>query len=290
MDSLSALFHAHAPAGAPPPSADLEAALRALLEAGREAWPAIELRPEPFVRCLADRAGAAPLAEVHAADLYLACACAERGPGASEAFDRAHLAQVGMYLSRFAPAAALVDDVRQALREKLFVGEAGARGRIGEYDGRAALSSWLRVIAVRAAIDMARASKDAPAPGGDLDLAELEDGATDPEIRFLRQRYRGAFADSIREAVDALPTEHREILRLHFVEGRTLDQLAASLGVHRATVARRVKAARESLVELAHLRLEERLGARRAELASLAGVMMSQLDLSLHRLLGPRGP
>jgi hypothetical protein len=68
-----------------------------------------------------------------------------------------------------------------------------------------------------------------------------------------------------------------------------LDQLAASLGVHRATVARRLKAAREAVLAQARRRLGEQLGARHAELESLAGVMMSQLDMSLRGLLRPPG-
>lgn len=288
---LSALFRAHAPPGvqASLGEAELELALRRLFEAGRQAWPAIELPPDAFVRQLAQRGAAGPLGEVRATELYLACACAARVPRAIEAFDGAHLGRVGAFLSRLRPSAAFVDDVRQILREKLFVGKAGVPPKVAEYNGRAAPASWLRVIAVRAAIDLQRASRDAP--GESRDEERIEPGAveTDPEIRFIQQRYRAVFNDALREAVDALATEHREILRLHFVEGRTLDQLAAALHVHRATVARRLKAAREAVLGHARRRLEERLGAHHAELESLAGVMLSQIDLSLPRLLSPRG-
>jgi RNA polymerase sigma-70 factor (ECF subfamily) len=283
--------HTPGPAGVPPEGPDLEVALRRLFEAARRAWPALDLPPEVFVRRLAERGAAGPLAAVRGDELYLACACTVRLPGAVEAFDRAHLGPVEMYLARLRPSAAFVDDVRQALREKLFVGKVGVAPKIGEYDGRAALSSWLRVITVRVAIDLQRASKDAPAPD-DRDDDERDQPpafVTDPEMRLVRQRYRGVFGDAIREAVEALADGHREILRLHFVEGLTLDQLAASQGVHRATVARRVKAAREAVQEDARRRLEARLGTRHAELDSLAGVMLSQIDLSLQRLLLPRG-
>jgi RNA polymerase sigma-70 factor (ECF subfamily) len=284
---LSALFRAHAPPGVLHDDADLEPALRRLFEAGRQAWPAIELPPEAFVRQLAERGAAGPLAEVRARELYLACACAARIPRAIEAFDGAHLGQVGAFLSRLRPSPAFVDDVWQTLREKLFVGKDGVPPKIGEYNGRAAPASWLRVIAVRAAIDLQRASKDAPGESRDEERAPV--AGTDPEIRFIQQRYRAVFNDALRDALDTLDAEHREILRLHFVEGRTLDQMAAALRVHRATVARRLKAAREAVLERARRRLEERLGARHAELESLAGVMLSQLDLSLPRLLSPRG-
>jgi RNA polymerase sigma-70 factor (ECF subfamily) len=286
---LAALFRAHAPPDVHQDEAGLEIALRRLFEAGQKAWPGIDLGPEPFVRQLAACGAAGPLEDVRAADLYLACACAERVPRAVEAFDRAHLHQVGAYLSRLRPSAAFVDDVRQVLREKLFVGRGGAAPKIGEYNGRGAFASWLKVIAVRAAIDLQRASKAGTEHGRDDVDDRSADGATDPEIRFIQQRYRGVFNDAIRGAVDELDADHREILRLHFVEGRTLDQLAASLGVHRATVARRLKAAREAVLAEARRRLGEQLGARHTELESLAGVMVSQLDLSLRGLLRPPG-
>jgi len=138
------------------------------------------------------------------------------------------------------------------------------------------------VIALRAAIDLRRrnphAVEDPP--------REQEDPATaDPETGYLKDRYREAFNTAFRGAVAALGSEQRELLRLHFVDGLTLDQLAARMGVHRATVARRVGAAREAVADEAHRLLHAALGASESELASLAWVMRSQIDLSLPGLL-----
>ncbi len=282
---LSTVFHAHAPPGVQQDGAEMEAALCRLFEAGRRAWPEIALPPEPFVRHLAARGAAGPLDEVRAADLYLACACAERTPRALEAFDRAYLGRVGAFLSRLRPSPALVDDVRQMVSEKLFVSRDGAAPKIAEYNGRAALESWLRVIAVRIAISLRRSSKDAVEEPHDEAQPPPWAGSRDPELRFVQQRYRDAFNAALRDAIDGLDAEHREILRLQFVERRTLDQLAAALGVHRATVARRTRAAREAVLARARRGIEARLGVRDAELDSLVGVMRSQLDVSLLRLL-----
>ncbi len=75
---LEAVFRAHAPPGAHAGDAGLEASLVRLFEAGRRAWPAIGARAPGggVVRQLAERGAAGPLAEVHAEELYLACACA----------------------------------------------------------------------------------------------------------------------------------------------------------------------------------------------------------------------
>jgi RNA polymerase sigma-70 factor (ECF subfamily) len=175
------------------------------------------------------------------------------------------------------PSAALIDEVKQSLREKLFVGRGGGQPKIVEYDGRGALSSWVRVMALRVAIDLRRGSPDVnPVPR----WRETPTPA-DLETGYLKQRYREAFNAAFRGALAALDREQRELFRLHFVDGLTLDQLAARAGVHRATIARKMAAAREVVADEARRRLGEALGASEAELASLAGVMRSQIELSL---------
>ena len=88
------------------------------------------------------------------------------------AFDREVLSQVGLLLGRMQPTPQLVDDTRQALREKLLVAAPGARPRIGEYAGRGPLQAWVRVAAVRAALDILRAA-GARDGGGDVEPDDL---------------------------------------------------------------------------------------------------------------------
>ena len=284
--SLSRLFRERCPDGvavSAPGDSELEAALRELFVEGAKAWPDLPLSPEAFVCHLASRSAGQPFdgARVRAADLYLACACATRVRGAVEAFDRCHLSRVGTFVARMRPSAAFVDEVRQVLREKLFVCRDGAAPKIAEYDGRGALASWVRVIAVRAAIDLHRQG-DLAAEGR---RARPESGSGDPEVDYLKQRYQKAFNEAFRAALAELDMDARELLRWHFVDGLTLDQLAVKLGVHRATVARRIAAGREAVAVAARSRLRAALGANEAELESLAGVMRSQIELSLPGLL-----
>jgi RNA polymerase sigma-70 factor, ECF subfamily len=281
--ALSRIFRGGG-AGAPEAGdAELGAALRRMFADGDRAWPGLGLSLEAFVHHLAARGAAVErIAALHAADLYLACACEARLRGAVEAFERAYLGQVGAFLSRMRPSPDAVDEVRQVLREKLLVGKPGAAPKIAEYDGRGALASWVRVIALRAAIDLRRQGRraaDERGPG--------PDGAavTDPETRYLKSRYRAALDEAIRSAVRALGVEERELLRLHFVDGLTLERQAEILGVHRATVARRVAAARRALKDGARRRLRAGLGVSEAEADSVIRLVRSQLDLSLPGLL-----
>jgi RNA polymerase sigma-70 factor, ECF subfamily len=276
--------------GAPGPSplgdAELGAAIRGLFDEGTYAWPGVALPVEAFVAHLAHvakRGGGGLPSSGRGADMYLACACALRIPGALEAFDHAHIAQVGTYLARLRLARELVDDVRQEVRDKLYVGRDGAAPRIAEYDGRGALASWVRVVAMRAAVDLKRRGDGAPLSDEDARGAPVAAG--DPERDLQRERYRKAFGEAIRGAVLALEREERRILRRHFSDGVTLDGLAEELGVHRATVARRLAAARTALRRDARRRLRAALGTTESEIESLAAELRSQLDLSLPSLL-----
>src|SRR5262249_44634833 len=142
-------------------------------------------------------------------DLYLACACAGRVRGAVEAFDRAYLGQLGTQLARLRPTPAFVDEIGQEVRDKLFVGTGGASPKIVEYDGKGALLSWVRVIALRVAIDLRRrdGADDEDNSGSDTPAAG------NPEADYQQEHYRRAFDEAIRGAVAALDGEQRRLLR-----------------------------------------------------------------------------
>ncbi len=264
--------------------ADLGAALRRLFDEGRRAWPGVELGIQAFVGYLAERAAGPVPSEVRGPDLYLACACVTRGRGAIESFDRAYLAQMGAYLARLGPTPAFVDEVRQEVRDKLFMSSDATPPRIAEYHGKGALVNWVRVVALRVAMNMRRQ------PWPAADDGELDRPAPDnPEMDYEEERYREAFDEVIRGAVAALDGDQRRILRRHFADGLTLDALAVELGVHRATVARRLAAARTALRLEARQRLQIALGVGESELLSLARMMRSRLDLSLRSLFRTGG-
>ena len=188
---------------------DLEQILGALVEQGRAAWPELALPAPLFVRHLARHAGRggspSSLRELCVEDLYLACACAHGAPGAAVAFERHQLARVSGFLSRMAAAPDLVDEVKQELRIKLLVPAPGAAPKIAEYSGRGALASWLRVVALRTAIDLRR---------------RHDEGLPPPEPRDVSDDDRAALADlaavlvndlELRGGADSAPTGARSL-------------------------------------------------------------------------------
>jgi RNA polymerase sigma-70 factor (ECF subfamily) len=250
------------------------------------AWPDLDVSAAEFAtRVRTDDVDA--IDALHAADLYLACACARGDARALAAFEARYFAELPAYLSRFDANAAFIDEVRQVLRAKLFVAEAGSAPKIAEYSGRGALASWVRIVALRQATEMRRDPRARLVRDSEEDARAL--GPTpDPELSFIKRRYKGAFEDALRDALSALDSEQRTLLRLHFVDGLNVDKLGAMHKVHRATAARWVAAARDALLAGVRARLRERLRLRGSELDSLLALVRSRIDVTLSGLLRER--
>ncbi|HEY3802967.1 MAG TPA: sigma-70 family RNA polymerase sigma factor [Kofleriaceae bacterium] len=254
-------------------------AIAEMFEAGRAAWPDVAIDRDAFARFVEERAGEHDVRELHAGDLYLACACAAAEPAALAAFERAYLGQVDAFLRGVRATPELADEVRQVLRERLFLAE---HRRIVDYSGRGTLASWLRVAALRAASNLRRTADardriEARAPASPV-------VPLDPELALVRSRHAGDFERALHDAFDSLDERERNLLRLHFLDGLGIDGLAPVFGVHRATVARWLAAARERLQGAVLALLRERLAVGERELESLARLVRSDLEISLPSL------
>ena len=129
-------------------------------------------------------------------------------------------------------------EVAQTVRQKLLVSPApGQPGKIAEYRGAGPLGGWIRVIAVRVALDLKRAQSSPGRADSDADRPRRR-WRGDPEIALLRDLYRDAFRNALHAALAELSGRERNLLRFHFADGLTLDELATSYRVHRATIAR----------------------------------------------------
>jgi RNA polymerase sigma-70 factor (ECF subfamily) len=122
------------------------------------------------------------------------------------------------------------------------------------------------------------ASAHREVPSRDDELAELIGSEDDPEVAYLKRLYREEFKRAFHAAVDALDARDRLLLRQHALDGLSIDQLATLNGVHRATVARWVAAAREALLAATQQQMVRRLRLSRSELASVMRLIRSQLD------------
>lgn len=263
-----------------------EQELQRILSLGRKAWPAVRMDPGWFARRLgeklegdADRT--AMLQDLPAADVYLACACELANEAALAEFERSYLTEVPAFVARIDPSAAFADEVKQELRDQLFVGKAGTRPLIAGYAGRGPLGAWLRVIAVRTALRVGRSrGGDAPPP----DPSAAFGHSPDPELDYLKLRYRVLYEDALRAAVASLETRERLFLRLHYVDGLNIDRIGAMYRLHRSTVARRLAVYRRTLRERVHSLLEKNASFSPSESASILRLVRSQLFISLRSL------
>jgi RNA polymerase sigma-70 factor (ECF subfamily) len=255
-------------------------------EDARAAWPDLPSDPEGFFahlgRLLPPRGSRAAVEKVRAPDLYLAYRCSLSDPVALRLLEGRYLERIRGHLAGLRRDAAFADDALQRFRETLFLPSPSGPPKIATYSGRGALSGWLRMVAVRAALQLLRAS-GVEIPDG---AAIARTAAPDPELDHLRARYRAEFGEAFKATLAALSEEQRNALRLHYLDGKSLIEIGKLLKVHRVTVGRWVQGARQTLLEETRARLKARLGMDSGELDSAMGLIASRLDLTLSSLLG----
>lgn len=265
---------------------ELETLLRERYAEGQRQWPSVPLQPERFICSLARHLpedAAEMLRQLHGADLYLACACAEGEPRALYAFEQHILQRVSSRLGQLPETT--VDDVMQELRQRLLVGRAGTPPRIASYSGRGALLAWVRIIASRIIGELVNQQGRQVLCEEPPEVLARMLSSYDPERELLREDSRQALAEALRKALAALPERERALLRLHHLHGLTMDRLSTMYGESRSGVARRVAAARERLLLLTRAELTSGLKLAGSEVESLLGLVQGHLDLSLRRLM-----
>lgn len=275
-----------------PPSdpSDLDAALAEALAAGRAAWPDLALDPHDFIAHLTARLPEGPdpgaaVRALHAADLYLACACARGDARALAWFDEHFLSAVGRAWGGRHRLAHLADEVRQALRVRLLVSDGGGPPRIAGYSGRGPLGAWVRMAATRLGLDLVR--RERPEARGDDELL-LEAREDDPELQYLKTRYAAELNEALQTTLAALSARTASVLRLHYQEGMTVDAIGTMYRVSGRTVQRWLAEARRTILDETRRLLGERLGLTDSRLDSLIGLVRSRLDISLSQYLLPR--
>jgi RNA polymerase sigma-70 factor, ECF subfamily len=267
------------------PEARLEATLAALSAGAAGAWPAVAVPADAYVRHLAERAESLEqLAELDAAGLWLACACARGDAAAVRLFDQTYRADVARVLGRIG-VAGMLDEVAAGVLAMLFVGSPPG---IAAFRGTGELRAWVRVVALREAYRVLREQrKSERREVSESDEGRLERamGSHDPELDHLKVAYRAQFKRAFEQAFHDLPARDRTLLRYHLLDGLKLEQIGIVYDVSRATAARWLAQARATLLELTRRRMGEALGFGHHELDSVMALIKSDLDVSITRLL-----
>jgi RNA polymerase sigma-70 factor, ECF subfamily len=222
--------------------------------------------------------------EAHADDVVLAAACLAGLPGAAETLERRLRADIERAIARVESRAERRRELAQEVLVSLLIGDRGSGPRLRDYSGRGSLNAWVRMVAVRRALNASRDASRHARIEARLLRTTVQD-SLDPELAVLKAEHAEDFALAFREALVGLPAAERMLLRLHYGEGVPLDGIAALHGWSKATASRRLGAARAALLAQATRCLQARLKLTVSELASLMRVMRSGLEVRLHGVL-----
>jgi RNA polymerase sigma-70 factor, ECF subfamily len=274
------------------PECPLGQAYAALLARARQSHLDVAIEAAPFARHVAsvldltasDRSVA--LAELRAGDLYLACGAVLGNPSALARFDRQYLQTLKSFVREIDTSEARLDELRQALRERLLVGPAGAPPRLAKYAGKGALAAWVGVAARRLALS-SLGSRQHEQADGDAALAQCVAPASSADVVWARLQHADQFKAAILAALDVLEPRQRLILRLHLVDGVSLSRIAVSYAVSQSTVSRWFERARQRVRRETKHRLRTTGGLDSSEIASLARDLENHLDLGISSVLAP---
>lgn len=249
----------------------------------RASFPRTEAHRAGLERRLHELRESGVLREPFVEDVMLAYACSVGDPEALATFQASVVPRMRRSLHRFRLSDVTKEDLLQAAVVKILVG--GNSGRIVDYQGRASLASWACTITTRAALDETRrVVKEVPI------AAHSSTGGTwqieaPPEFAHIADVWSISMKLAIEQALSELSLEDRAVLRMHFVEGKTLDEVSRAFDVHPATVSRRLADLRRTLLTRTRDGVVGRLGVPDEDLPSVERACAAGVDLSLSRLL-----
>lgn len=261
--------------------------LAASIRVAREVWPTLDVPEEAFAALLlAQSAGppARPLADLPAAEFWLALACARGDAKALRELEARAFPGARAVLGRMGLPPDTIAEVLQILREKLLVAEPGEEPKILAAAAHGDLPGVIRVAAARTALNLRR--KDHRLDVGDERLLRELCPDDDPELVALKDQHRAAFKSALEDALASLTAQERNVLRMHLLHALSIDAIGSTYQVHRATAARWLTTIREKLDQETRRLLRERKGLTDPEVDSLVRLVESRIDVSFRRVLG----
>jgi RNA polymerase sigma-70 factor (ECF subfamily) len=201
------------------------------------------------VRSILEKSGRHPDGEaaaifvdrLHARDLYLATSCAASYDSAWRRFEQLYQRHIRDLVRYQARNPLQATDVGEAVLVDLFLPDRSGQSRIGSYDGRSSLATWLHVIVThRVANERVRKWNTVERPG---DMPDVPDRSliSALEESLGVQRYAHALDSALRMVCARLSDRERQILVWRYERGWLLEQIAARLDVHTSTACRQLE-------------------------------------------------
>jgi RNA polymerase sigma-70 factor (ECF subfamily) len=216
---------------------------------------------------------------LHVEELALARACAAGNELAWESFLMRYREKLYDAARAIAREDALAHELADSLYGNLF-GTATREGRrvskLDSYMGRGSLEGWLRTVLAQEFVNRYRSQRrlvslDEQAEDGAQFAAASAEPAPPLDARL---------ESATDEALAALPPQDRYVLAAYYLDGRTLAEVARSLGVHESTISRKLDKLAGTLRAAIKAGLVRRgMGRRQAEEAMEVDVRDLSLDI-----------
>lgn len=273
---------------------DLAARAARAFDEGRAAYPELDPPKDMVARLVHRRLAQRPTAILDGPELVLALACATGDRKALATFERAYMSVVRASVARLKVPSADVDDIEQLVRKKLLLPREGETeldrlAPIATYAGDGKLKSLLRVTATREGIDLARKRKSGREKGDD-ELLDVAASSQDPAIADLLARSKDTVKKAFTTALAELESRERNVLRLHLLDGVTVDKIAQTYGVHRVTASKWMSGAKSKIASRVRAELAAHLGLSGTELDSVVRHAQAGLEWSVERILRQTAP
>lgn len=276
--------------GETPGSAGHDAALDVIETAYRTAalaWPTLQVTLSGFAAAILKgfkpegRSFAEHVEHLAVPDLYLTRACLEGDAQAINHFSTSLLPAICRSLERSASVGS--EEVSQILRARFLVTGPGQPAPLMGYRGDGPLVRWLRSAALRTFFAQKR-ERDRRAKVEHIAISDAVVRSHDIELDVLRRIHSKDFQAAFESTFAALTLRDRTLLRMHVVEGMTIDEIGELYRTHRTTAFRWVEAARSALAKGVRRALAQKFSLTKSELDSFMRLVDSD-ELSLNRLL-----
>jgi RNA polymerase sigma-70 factor, ECF subfamily len=224
---------------------------------------------------------------LHATDLYLALACAQKADKAWDRFNSLYRKYIND-LANFAAMNNSASELAGSVLADLFLPDHSGQSRIASYQGRSSLATWLRaIICHRAVNERERLCNNVE----DLEAVhEIADEAALSKMDALLRssRYGSVIRESLRCSCEALSERERLLLLMRYDDGLQLGQIARLFGVHQSTITRQIEAACKKLREavVTNLLTEHKLD--RAAIDECKADILENPCYSILSLIAPR--
>lgn len=165
------------------------------------------------------------------------------------------------------------NEILQRMRVKLFTGTK----QIAGYRGAGSLAAWVQRVVIREALMALRSEGSTKT---DDDMVTIV--SADPTLAILKNTYRDTFQASFRAAFSTISARERTLLRMCFLDGLGLNEIATAYNIHRATAFRWVRDARTVLLQAVREKFAATAQLEPSQLDSVLQAVATSLELDWH--------